>query len=101
MTAQPAAPFSPATVSLESEALASGFIETYYADGVWHSRRHDCDTPFASDDDELEQIALRWGGWLVAVLREVDAVGTQVARWNRIPHIVRTRTGAIAEVLEP
>ena len=85
MTAQPAVPFSPATVSLESEALASGFIETYYADGVWQSRRHDCDTPFASDDDELEQIA----------------VGTQVARWNRIPHLVRTRTGAIAEVLEP
>jgi hypothetical protein len=65
--------------------VTGGFIETYYVDGTWYSRRHDCDTPFAGDQDELEQIA----------------VGTQVARWNHLPHIVRTRTGAIAEILQP
>lgn len=59
------------------------YVETYYADGVWHSRRHDSDVPFASGADELEQVAL----------------GTQVARWNQLPHIVRTPTGTIAEIV--
>jgi len=59
------------------------YIETYYADGTWHCRRHDSDIPFASGPDELDQIAL----------------GSQVARWNRLPHIVRTPTGIISEIL--
>lgn len=67
--------------------LASGetaeFVETYYIDGVWHSRRHDSRVPFASGHDELQQIAL----------------GSQVARWNRLPHIIRTASGDIAEIL--
>ena len=59
------------------------YIETSYANGTWHRRRNDSAIPFASGPDELEQIAL----------------GVQVARWNRLPHIVRTRTGAISEIL--
>ena len=66
-------------------AAAEGFIETYYRDGAWHSRRHDSESPFSSGGDELDQIAL----------------GSQVARWNRLPHIVRTATGEIAEILDP
>jgi len=61
----------------------TGYIETYHVDGVWHSRRHDSRVPFASGNDELDQIAL----------------GSQVARWNRLPHIVRTTSGEIAEIL--
>ncbi|TWD73001.1 hypothetical protein FB561_6885 [Kribbella amoyensis] len=59
------------------------FIETYCADGRWYSRRHDSEVPFAGNDNELDQIAL----------------GSQVARWNRLPHVVRTPTGTIAEIL--
>jgi hypothetical protein len=59
------------------------FIETYCCEGVWASRRHDSEVPFASGGDELDQIAL----------------GSQVARWNRLPHVVRTATGEIAEIL--
>jgi hypothetical protein len=62
---------------------AAGLVETYYRNGAWHSRRHDSESPFSSGEDELDQIAL----------------GSQVARWNRLPHIVRTTTGEIAEIL--
>ncbi|MEU4191738.1 hypothetical protein AB0E69_07570 [Kribbella sp. NPDC026611] len=73
-----------AAATQEPLAGADGFIETYYRDGGWHSRRHDSESPFSSGEDELDQIAL----------------GSQVARWNRLPHIVRTTTGSIAEVLD-
>jgi hypothetical protein len=61
------------------------YVETYFADGRWHSRRHDSDLPFATGSDELEQIAL----------------GSQVARWNRVPHIIRAADGAVAETIPP
>lgn len=61
----------------------AGYIETYYADGAWCSRRYDSDVPFAAGDEELEQIAL----------------GSQVARWNRLPHIVRAADGSISETI--
>ena len=61
-----------------------GFIETYYRNGAWHSRRYDSEVPFSTSRDELDQIAL----------------GSQVARWNRLPHIVRTTAGEIAEILD-
>jgi hypothetical protein len=67
----------------DSQTYAESYVETYFADGRWHSRRHDSDVPFASGPDELEQIAL----------------GSQVARWNRVPHIIRTADGAIAETI--
>ena len=54
------------------------YVETYYADGVWHSRRHDSDHPFASGNVLVEQIA----------------VGAEVARWNQIRHIVRHPDGS-------
>ena len=61
----------------------AGYIETYYADGTWCSRRYDSDIPFAGGDEELEQIAL----------------GSQVARWNRLPHIIRAADGSISETI--
>ncbi|MGW5194003.1 hypothetical protein ACWEOO_32440 [Kribbella sp. NPDC004138] len=61
----------------------AGYIETYYADGTWCSRRYDSDIPFAAGDEELEQIAL----------------GSQVARWNRLPHIIRAADGSIRETI--
>jgi hypothetical protein len=88
MTVQPAAAVSAIVSDMVGgtpDPMPGSFIETYYADGAWHSRRHDADAPFASDEDKLDQIA----------------AGTQVARWNNLPHIVRTRTGAIAEILDP
>lgn len=54
------------------------YVETYYDDGNWHSRRHDSDRPFASGDVRVEQIA----------------VGAEVARWNQVRHIVRHRDGS-------
>jgi hypothetical protein len=67
----------------EDKGTPDKYVETYYAGGAWHSRRHDSDIPFASGADELEQIAL----------------GTEVARWNQLPHVIRTSTGAIDEIL--
>lgn len=54
------------------------YIETYYDDGVWHSRRHDSEHPFASGDVLVEQIA----------------VGAEVARWNQVDHILRHPDGS-------
>ncbi|TCC37483.1 hypothetical protein E0H75_40820 [Kribbella capetownensis] len=76
-------PRRPAPGSDLARGVPAEFVETYYVDGAWHSRRHDSRVPFASGDDELDQIAL----------------GSQVARWNRLPHIIRTASGDIAEVL--
>jgi Uncharacterized protein conserved in bacteria (DUF2188) len=55
------------------------YVETYFADGVWNSRRHDSDRPFASGEVKTEQIA----------------VGAEVARWNQIRHIVRHADGTV------
>lgn len=68
-----------------SQTYAESYVETYFAEGRWHSRRHDSDVPFATGSDELEQIAL----------------GSQVARWNRVPHIIRATDGTIAETIHP
>ncbi len=67
----------------EEQRTPDRYVETYYAHGAWHSRRHDSDIPFASGSEELEQVAL----------------GTEVARWNQLPHVIRSSTGDIAEIL--
>ena len=64
--------------STETET-AERYVETYYADGVWHSRRHDSEQPFASGEILVEQIA----------------VGAEVARWNQVRHIVRHPDGTV------
>ena len=69
--------------SIREAGYEAGYIETYYADGTWCSRRYDSDIPFAAGDEELEQIAL----------------GSQVARWNRLPHIIRAADGSITETI--
>jgi hypothetical protein len=56
-------------------------IETYYENGVWKSRRLDCDQPFSS------------GGSLQRQLAEA----AEVARWTGVRHIVRDTDGTIVE----
>jgi hypothetical protein len=78
-------PRRPAPGSEPASGEPAEFVETYSVDGAWHSRRHDSRVPFGSGNDELQQIAL----------------GSQVAHWNRLPHVIRTASGDIAEILYP
>ncbi len=56
-------------------------VETYYENGVWKSRRLDCDQPFSTGGSKLWQLA----------------AGAEVARWNGSCHIVRDIDGTIVE----
>jgi hypothetical protein len=75
----PAKPTPSQPTPARATADPDRYVETYYADGVWNSRRHDSDRPFASGAVKTEQIA----------------VGAEVARWNQIRHIVRHADGTV------
>ncbi|TDD50056.1 hypothetical protein E1263_31295 [Kribbella antibiotica] len=57
-------------------------IETYYANGVWCTRRCDTADPFASGVSRIRMIA----------------VGVEVARWSGLCHVIRNADGTVAEV---
>jgi hypothetical protein len=58
------------------------YVETFYDNGTWHSRRQDCIEPFASG----------------ATREQLIAIGAEVARWNHVRHVIRDESGGIVEV---
>ncbi|WP_350275833.1 hypothetical protein [Kribbella sp. HUAS MG21] len=57
-------------------------VETYYQNGLWHTRRCDSPDPFASGQSRARLIA----------------IGVEVARWNGLCHIVRDINGTVVEL---
>lgn len=57
-------------------------VETYYENGLWHTRRCDSTEPFASGPSRVRLIA----------------IGVEVARWSGLCHLVRDVDGKVVEL---
>jgi len=67
---------------LDADVSLHADVETYYQNGMWHTRRCDSSDPFASGPSRVRLIA----------------IGVEVARWNGLCHIIRDIDGTVVEL---